>query len=105
MAPVPYVIQRIRKLYLRVRIPTDIVPLARRTHLVRSLGTSDPRRARGETARLLAAVHDAWETMRRDVIKIAGRVLDELLIDDIPTLRPEDVAVRVNGPETAPVVN
>lgn len=50
MSQTPYIVQRSCGLYLCVRVPADIVLLAGRTHIVKSLRRSDLRRARAEAA-------------------------------------------------------
>ncbi|PWC45875.1 DUF6538 domain-containing protein [Azospirillum sp. TSO22-1] len=91
MSGIPYIERRRQKLYLRVRVPADITLLSGKKVFVKSLQTGDPRRARGEAARLLAGLHAGWQEVRRDVIRIAGKRLDELTGDDIPTLRASDL--------------
>ncbi|MBC7907247.1 MAG: hypothetical protein H7Y60_10940 [Rhodospirillaceae bacterium] len=63
----PYIIRRYSAFYVRIRVPADLTSALGQTHLVRSLRTSDPRRARGEAARLLTAAHEAWNVLREEV--------------------------------------
>lgn len=91
MTGIPYIERRRQKLYLRVRVPADIALLSGRKFVIKSLQTGDTRQARGEAARLLTRLHAGWQQVRRDVIKIAGKRLDEITGDDIPTLRASDL--------------
>lgn len=99
MGSIPYIIRRRQRFYLRVRIPTDIRPLAGKDFLVKSLQTSDARRARGEAARLLAAVHDAWQEARRMVLYIPAPGSDrfELTEEDERALNVADLAALSAG--------
>jgi len=63
----PYIIQRGRTYYVRARVPADVAAATGQSHFVRSLHTTDPRKARGEAARLLTVAHRAWDSLRREV--------------------------------------
>src|SRR5579859_5330024 len=91
MTGIPYIERRRQKLYLRVRIPSDLRPFVGKEFFTKSLKTAAPRRARGEAASRLAALHSAWTGTRQDVLRIAGKRLDELTGDDVPTLRRSDL--------------
>jgi integrase len=91
LGTIPYIERRRRGLYLRVRVPADLRSLVGKDFFTKSLKTSDPRHARAEAARLLARLHHGWNEARRQVVEIAGKRLDELAWDDVPTLRPSDL--------------
>ncbi len=63
----PHVVRRRQGLYLRLRLPPDLARISGRTHVVRSLGTGDPGRARALAARASAALHGSWDDVRVDV--------------------------------------
>lgn len=89
MTGIPYVERRRQKLYLRVRIPADIAPLAGRKFFTKSLQTADPRTARAEAARLLAHLHRTWQAAR------SGEASDDVRKPEIKSL-----AVCRGTPET-----
>jgi hypothetical protein len=85
--PSPYIVQRRRGFYLRLRVPSDIVPLLGRTHLTRSLQTTDLRRAKPVAALWLVAAHEAWKEVRQMVFRFPtlranGRPEDFVLDED-----------------------
>ena len=62
----PYLVRRGQGWYLRLRVPSDLAPLAG-THVVRSLGTTDRRTAQVRAAAAVAASPEAWEAARLTV--------------------------------------
>ncbi len=96
--PSPYIVQRRRGLYLRLRVPSDIVPLLGRTHLTRSLHTTDLRRAKPVAAQWLVAAHEAWREVRQMVYRFptmrANGLPEEFILneDDQRALAADDIA-------------
>jgi hypothetical protein len=64
MHTLPYIVRRRQKLYLRVRVPAELVSVTGQQYFVRSLGTADPRQARATAAHLLSGLHAAWADAR-----------------------------------------
>lgn len=73
--------------YLRVRVPTDLVRLAGRREVKRTLGTKDPAEAKRRFAEELQKVHREWERLRstpdplsrQQVVALAGQLYRELV--------------------------
>lgn len=92
LSRIPHAIQRRRRFYLRVRIPSDVALLTGKAYYVQSLGTADPRRARSEVARALAHAHAMWNDIRRAAVaKVLGKEIHELADDDILRIRNEEI--------------
>lgn len=90
MSSTPYITRRRQGLYLRVRIPADLVPLLGKDFFTKSLKTADPRRARAEAARMLAGLHAGWESLRRgDQLPLYNRDMSdyEFSAEDAELLR------------------
>ena len=88
----PHVVRRRQGLYLRLRLPPDLARLSGRTHVVRSLGTGDPGRARALAARASAALHRAWADVR---VEMTG-TLRGVPVD---TVTAADVQAVLGSPE------
>lgn len=92
MTLIPYIVQRRRRLYLRVRAPADIAALSGRTHITRTLRTAAPRKARAEAAQLLAVVHRQWGEARRMIAAtVLGKPISELTDEEIFQVTPEQI--------------
>ena len=90
----PHVVRRRQGLYLRLRLPPDLARASGRSHVLRTLRTSDPAEARGKAAAESAAMHMVWEKVR---LENAGMFLGKR----IDTLARADLSVVTDNPDAA----
>ena len=90
----PHVIRRRQGLYLRLRLPPDLARASGRSHVLRTLKTSDPAEARGRAAAESAAMHTVWERVR---LENAGMFLGKR----IDRLSRADLSAVTDDPDAA----
>jgi len=81
-----FVIKRRNAFFVRVRVPVDLVPVIRKTHVSRTLGTSRAADARVMAGERLSAIQRAFAEIRA----VTGRLRIETL-DDLNALLDEQV--------------
>ena len=88
-----HVIRRRQGLYLRLRLPRDIAVFTGRTHLCRSLRTSDLHAARSLAAALIARLDQIWREARLEMTAtLRGKGVADLSADDVSALNRDKKA-------------
>lgn len=79
----PYCVLRHRTYFLKLRTPSDLIPTLGR-HIVRTLGTSDPRQGKARAAAIAARAPMLFDMLRNAAMaKILGKPIHELKDRDI----------------------
>ena len=95
-----HVIRRRQGSYLHLRLPQDLAKLTGRSHICRSLGTGDPRQARGLAAARVARMYRLWQEAREEMVAtFRGKPFDGLGSGDVLALRADlpDVMAEIEA--------